>query len=49
MELSTWRHVEGVMEIDYLTLKQAQKNVATTKQEVDFKQTCRNSKTKTPT
>jgi hypothetical protein len=49
MELSTWSYVGDVIENEYLTLKQKQKNVATTKQEADSKQVCRNSKTNTTT
>jgi hypothetical protein len=38
--LSTLSHAHRVIKIDYLTLKQAQKNVATTEQRRLLKQTC---------
>jgi hypothetical protein len=39
-EPSTLTHAHRVIKIDYLTWKQKQKNVATTKQNCPLKQTC---------
>jgi len=38
--LSTWMHAERVIENDYLTLKQKQKNVAATPQNLFCLQSC---------
>jgi hypothetical protein len=46
---STWKHVEGVIKIVYLTLKQKQKNNPTQQQSLLLLQTCENSKTISPT
>jgi len=46
---STWSHAPRVMENGYLTLKQAQKNVATTKHNAGTKLSCGTLKTLLPT
>ncbi len=46
---STWSHAEHVIENDYLTLKQKQKNVANTKQDAGTKLSCGTLKTLLPT
>jgi hypothetical protein len=47
--VSTCCDVGHVIKIGYLTLKQAQRNVAATKQSCLLKLTCGNSKTAPPT
>jgi hypothetical protein len=47
--LSTWMHVGGVMEYDYLTSKQTQKSNATAERSLFLLQFCGNSKTAPPT
>jgi hypothetical protein len=46
---STWKHVEGVNKIDYLTSNLALENVANTKSNQHHLRSCENSKTETPT
>ena len=47
--VSTWTHAERVMENEYLTLKQKQKNNATAKISFFLNQMCGNSKMESPT
>jgi hypothetical protein len=46
---STWSHAHRVIKFGYLTLKQAQRNFATTKNSCSLLRSCGNSKIVSPT